>query len=261
MIKVVLFIVLVSFISSCGILSKPSNIEEETLPALLHENFERQVRGVDFYASNTDNNWQLEIDFDKYVKFSSTDLKKEFTINVIELGKGLIGSEATHEVISNDGKLSISIKYQEKPFEQNDNKPFRVEIVFSDNKKKQVKKYTGKGEFYGAIRLHDNWILKEINGNKIDTANLYKQPFIGIFLDKGKASGFLGCNNFSTDVIFGRNEIWFHYILSSKIACIESNVEDEFSKAIYNKKFTYRFDNLNLILENNTDVLKFEKGD
>ena len=58
-----------------------------------------------------------------------------------------------------------------------------------------------------------------------------------------------------------RNQILFNHVMSTKMACADTDVEQRFSKIIANKTLNYRMEGLNLILENDTEKLLFTKGD
>ncbi|MGQ1786194.1 META domain-containing protein [Saccharicrinis sp. GN24d3] len=263
MIRNILITFTVFFACACATLKDKTHKEQGAILSMQESNvnYEMQKKGVDFLASGNDSVWLLEIDFDKKVRFTSYQLEKDFEVNILALGKGLRGSEATHEVISKDGKLTVSIKNKEKKFILPGEKPFDVVVAYEDHKTKSLQVFNGEGEFYGAIGLHDRWNLEKINGEKLDASGLRNHPFMEIYLDKGKAMGFLGCNNFSSNIYFGREEICFTTVLSTKRACLNDVVEPKFTKAISGKALKYNFNDLYLILENETDTLVFKKGD
>ena len=261
MVKNILWIVTVFFVCACSTVKDKSN--QEPVVSLLEKgeenDFEMQKRGIDFSASGSGSDWVLEIDFDKKVKFSSPDLEKDFEVNVLRLGEGLKGSEATHELVNSEGKLSVRIQNKDTQLVQRDEKPFDVLVTYNDQNNQNNQSFHGEGAFYGDIRLHDSWLLEKINGVKLDTAKVERQPYMDIYLDQGKAMGFMGCNSFSSDIHFGRNEIYFHLVLSTKMACMHDAIEPLFSKAISGKVLTYKVDDLQLVLENETDTLLFKK--
>ncbi|GAF03887.1 META domain-containing protein [Saccharicrinis fermentans] len=261
MIKSFSIIVIVLGVCACATVKDKTNQEQEQMSSIQESesHFEMQKRGIDFSASGIDSDWLLEIDFDKKVRFTSPKLNHDFEVNVLVLGEGLKGSEATHEVISSDGELTIGIQYKKQQLIHQAKKPFDVIVKYVDRKTDKEQSFSGEGVFYGDIRLHDSWLLDRINGIKIDTAHLDQYPHMDIYLDKGKAMGFMGCNSFSSDIYFGRNEVCFSPVLSTKMACMNDAIEPVFSKAISNKVLKYRFDDLYLILENATDTLVFVK--
>ncbi len=222
---------------------------------------EMRKKGINFCASNKEEDWLLEIDFDKKVKFTSGRINKKFEVTVLTLGDGLIGSEATHEVISADGKLTVNIKVKQNFWQRSAEKPYEVSITYKGSDSEIIERFKGEGCYFGAICFHDIWMLETINGEKVVTSNSGKHPYIEIHLDKDKIMGFLGCNSFSTNIYFGRNQISFSPILSTKIACLNDHIEPIFSKALNTNTFNYRLKNLNLTLENSTDTLVFKKVD
>ncbi len=262
MIKNVLAACIILILSACASVKETSTQQPLQVLATdsLTNTFEMQRKGIDFYATGYDD-WVLEIGFDKIVKFSSPKIDKNFEVNIKTLGKGLKGSEATYQVANGDGEITIIIKTKEKPFTDKDALPFDVSLSFADLNSKKEQRFTGEGEFYGAIRLHDIWVLEQINGERIEVAQDTQRPYMEIHLDKNQVMGNLGCNTFTSDVYFGREQINFSFVMSTKIACPNLKVEQQFTKIMSTKTFNYRFEELQLILENQTDTLTFRKTD
>jgi len=255
--KYIIALIIGMFLLACG---SVKNIGDEKNLSLLDDseiNCEMQKKGVNFYGTGNED-WELEIDFDKKVKFKSSKFDINFNVTVLTLGEGLKGSEAIHEVNGMDAKLTIDIKVNENYLKEDKSHPYIVKITYEKNHVKH--QFNGGGQFYGAIRLHDIWVLEEINGEKVDASKSRKHPMMEIHLDKDRVMGFLGCNNFSGNIYFGRNQICFLPIASTKMACLNDRVEPEFAKALRSKTFNYRFEDLHLILENESDTLIFKKG-
>lgn len=249
----------------CACASVKETSTQQALQAIVTDNlthkFEMQKKGIDFYASGYNDEWVLEIGFDKIVKFSSPKNDKKFEVNIQTLGEGLKGSDATYQVANGDGELTIIIKTKDKPFADKDALPFDVSLSFKELNSGKEQAFAGEGEFYGAIRLHDIWVLEQINGEKIDFAPDMQRPYMEIHLDKSQVMGNLGCNTFTSDVYFGREQINFSQLMSTKVACPILNLEQRFAKIMSTKTFNYRFEELQLILENKTDSLIFRKTD
>ena len=254
--NILLFAIAFVFFACASVKNAEESSEALPDPSTMH--FEMQKKGVDFFAEDLDAEWALEIDYDSKVKFKAKALKTDFEVNVLTLGSGLKGSEATHEVKNSDGVLTVTIKCHKEPFKDGEACPYEVDIRFNDLKSNKEFTYKGVGMFYGDIRLHDKWVLVEINSEKMEASKL---PSMEIHLDKNKAMGFLGCNNYSADVYFGKEQITFSSILSTKKGCADDNIEPRFSKALRGNTFGYRFDDSCLMLENEMDTLRFKKGE
>ncbi len=263
MMRNLLFAAIILLFGACASVKETSI--QQPLQVLVSDSlintFEMQRKGIDFYATGYDDQWVLEIGFDKIVKFSSPKIDKKFEVNIKTLGEGLKGSDATYQVANGDGELTIIIKTKEKPKADKDALPFDVSLSFNDLHSKKEHTFTGEGEFYGAIALHDIWVLEQINGEKNEIAQGMQRPNMEIHLDKSQVMGNLGCNTFTSDVYFGREQISFSYLMSTKIACPNLQLEQRFVKVMSNTTFNYRFEALQLILENETDTLTFRKTD
>lgn len=224
---------------------------------------EMQMKEVDFCAIGNNPHWILEIDFNKQIKFLMVENKEEIIIPILKLGEETELPIVNYEVKGARGaELQISIKKNERTFDlSKQGKPYRVELSVKNKEDSAFIAYVGQGEYYGNLRLHDIWLLDTLNHKSINDYEFRKQPFINIQLDKGKLTGSLGCNSFASSIFFGRQKIFVHHIASTKMACLNDNVEKYFSKSIANKMFNYRFLDSRLILENTSDTLVFIKGD
>ncbi|SMO72878.1 META domain-containing protein [Saccharicrinis carchari] len=234
---------------------------ETNVPSASGNTFERQMKGIEFYASGNNGGWTLEIDFDRVVRFFRANEDSVFEVNIVTLGEGLKGPDATHQVANSEGELNIEIKTKENPFAQEDAFPYHVSLKYIDFKTNTTYEFVGGGEFYGAIALHDIWMLEKMDRDKLKIAQDEQQPYMEIHLDKQKVMGHLGCNAFTADVYFGRKQISFSSVMSTKIGCPVLKLEQQFAKAIGNHTFNYRFENLHLMLENEKDTLIFRKTD
>jgi heat shock protein HslJ/uncharacterized membrane protein len=248
---------------SCHMLKQPVLKEMEHVNASNNDVYnEMQMRGVDFFAVGQEPLWTLEIDFDKSVSLTIPELNEEAFIPILQMGQSEETPEVNYTVKGDGVELKIRIQKNDSQVRMaQETKPYRVYVDVKTKKDKEFVTYSGMGEYYGDLLLHDSWKLKSINDEMISEYSLRKEPFIDIQLDQQKVSGFLGCNNFTAGIYFGRNKIFFQAILSTKMACVNDHVEKEFFNIVSGKMFNYRLEGLQLILENKTDTLIFNKMD
>lgn len=92
--------------------------------------------------------------------------------------------------------------------------------------------------------VNTTWLLESLNGKEIRYPADYKQNFI-IFKgesDGFKFSGFAGCNNFSGNYDVGdHGEIGIDNIISTKMSCSFSELENEFIKTL-SETTSYKID-------------------
>ena len=239
---------------------KESSLKTENLANT--KGFEMQMKGIDFSACGKDSDWSLEIDFDQKVKFISEELKQDI---VIPIKSNIIpsdGEQSYYEFKRGGKAIKISIKKNENPFLSGEiNKPYVVKVDVKTESKSEFVSYSGMGEYYGSLVMHDIWGLESINGKNVSAYQCNKRPYIEIHLDNNRISGFLGCNTFGSKVYFGLNTITLNHLMSTKMACLNSNIEDDFTEALSNQTFQYKVENGILTLVNKSEVLIFKKMD
>ncbi len=257
--KYILFTGVTFLLLSCGTTQNYTDKVEEINSLVSVDSFkETQKKGVDFYALGTDPFWSLEIDFDKNVRFRCSEKEDPIVIPIMKLGQEDELPIVTYEVKGDGADLIIHIQKNEQTFNLSEGKrPYKVDVEYRKKGESEYSKHMGGGEYYGDIRLHDQWKLDEINGKNISEFTFKNHPFIQIHLNDYRVSGHLGCNNFSGAVYFGREQIFFQHLLSTKMACLDADIESLFAKTISNKMFYYKIEGGKLTLENDSDKLIF----
>jgi len=78
------------------------------------------------------------------------------------------------------------------------------------------------------------WILKQLNGKEVKLSKGQKElPYLILKKEKSQITGYGGCNTLGgTYVESAGNRISFEKMVSTKMACINDNVEYEFLKAL-----------------------------
>jgi len=106
--------------------------------------------------------------------------------------------------------------------------------------------------------LFKEWSLVELEGKAVDAATTANVPTIMFTQDGHRVSGHAGCNRMMGGFTFtGSNEIKLGPMASTKMACPDMKMEDDYLKAL-DKVTSYSFENGNLLLNNDkTPVAKF----
>ncbi len=237
-----------------------SNLNVEKLKSI--QDYEMRMKGIDFFASGKEPFWSLEIDYDQMVCFKSDDLDKDIIIPIRRLGQEIEMPEVNYEIKGDNVDLKIDIKPNENPFIYDEkNRPYMVQMEVKKSKDAEWVTYQGQGEYYGDLILHDIWDLEKINSKSVSEYKIEKNPYLEIHLDKNRISGFLGCNKFGGQCYFGRGKIVVGHLISTKMACLNTNIEADFAKALSNNSFLYRVDNGILTLWNDHNKLILKKRD
>ncbi len=232
----------------------------ETEKLLNAKAYEMRMKGVDFYSCGNEPSWSLEIDFDKMVRFTSEEFNKDIVVSMDRLMESSEAGDINYEINDDRVSLKIHIKPNVNPFIYDENnKPYLVELKVKKNKDANWHTYQGQGEYFGDLVLHDIWSLIEINGKSVSDYHINEEPFMEIHLDTNRISGFLGCNNFGGQCYFANGKMVVGYLRSTKKACLDIDIEDDFARAIGNDTFFYTVDNGILTLWNHQSKLIFKK--
>ncbi len=239
---------------------KDSSLKTENLANT--KGLEMQIKGVDFSGGGKDSDWSLEIDFDQMVKFISAELEQDIVIPIKVNNTLEDGEQSYYEFKKGKKAIRIRIRKNENPFlSDEDHKPYVVNVEVKPESKSEFVSYSGLGKYYGSLVLHDIWGLESINGKNVSAYQCKKRPYIEIHLDKNRINGFLGCNTFGSKVYFGLNTITINHLMSTKMACLNSNIENDFAEALSNQAFQYKVENGILTLWNKSEALIFKKMD
>lgn len=111
--------------------------------------------------------------------------------------------------------------------------PYSVNVEFKKNTSSEFETITGCGQYITDYRLHDIWVLEELNGKKISKEDFSKEfPMMEIYASTNKFSGFSGCNRMNGSLFFEKDKLRFIDIASTKMMCENLNTETDFIKTL-----------------------------
>ncbi|WP_264554135.1 META domain-containing protein [Flavobacterium sp. N2038] len=140
--------------------------------------------------------------------------------------------------------------------------PYSVKVEIRNNSELETKKLNGCGKFIADYRLHDIWVLEELNGYKVFLTDYQKElPRIEINSAENRFMGFAGCNSITGQIFYEKEVLRFTKVVSTLMACAPGNKEAEFLKALQSTT-TYTIENNRLTLLNPSGkLLVFKKVD
>ncbi|WP_281633262.1 META domain-containing protein [Flavobacterium luteolum] len=140
--------------------------------------------------------------------------------------------------------------------------PYSVKVEIRNNSELETKKLSGCGKYLTDYRLHDIWVLEELNGYKVFATDFQKEfPRIEINSSENRFSGYGGCNGISGQIFYEKDVLRFTKVISTLMACAQGNKEGEFLKALQSTT-TYSIENNRLTLSNPSGkLLVFKKVD
>lgn len=140
--------------------------------------------------------------------------------------------------------------------------PYSAKVEIKNNSELETQKLSGCGKYFTDYRLHDIWVLEELNGYKVFATDFQKEmPRIEINSTENRFSGFGGCNAISGQIFYEKDLLRFTKVISTLMACPQGNKESEFLKALQSTT-AYTVENNQLILSNPSGKLVvFKKVD
>ncbi|QSW88197.1 META domain-containing protein [Flavobacterium endoglycinae] len=140
--------------------------------------------------------------------------------------------------------------------------PYSVKVEIKNNSELEAKKLSGCGKYLTDYRLHDIWVLEELNGYKVFATDFQKEfPRMEINSTENQFMGYGGCNSITGQIFFEKDLLRFTKVVSNLMACPQGNKESEFLKALQSTT-TYSIENNQLTLSNPSGkLIVFKKVD
>ncbi|RZJ47823.1 MAG: META domain-containing protein [Chryseobacterium sp.] len=257
--KIFSLLLLLSLIVSCKSTAGKSS---DTKPS---NSVSEQEDDFNYYFKATGNEpfWGIKIGKEKTVFTSLIPGMESLTFDTVTAIPAMDANVKMYN-LSNE-KTSATITIQQLDCQDSMSgavSPYSAKIEIKNKSDLQPKKLTGCGKYLTDYRLHDIWVLEELNGYKVFITDFQKEfPRIEINSAENKFSGFGGCNPITGQIFFEKDLLRFTKVVSTLMACPQGNKESEFVKALQNVT-AYEIGNNQLILSNpSKKLLVFKKVD
>lgn len=203
-----------------------------------------------FKAIGTEPFWSLEISEDM-IRFQGIEESDFFTSTHVEPIRAMDANIKLYRVNTESGEMEVTISMQSCSDGMSDNKhDNKVDINLRRKNQKENIHYLGCGNYVADYRLFDIWLLEELEGKKVTLENFSKEiPIIEINSSEKKFFGHGGCNRISGTIFQERELLRFTNIISTRMACGETNMENVFLKALQSST-GYKIKNNRLYLTN-----------
>lgn len=253
---------IVLLVIGCKSIVTAPNETVKSEPSFAHkQQMENLEKGIYFRGNGNEPDWSLKIS-EKTIEFTS--LKPGFetlTGNHVEPIRAMDANVKMYRVATGDVTMIIQIMQQECVNTMSGDKSVysvRIEILKNNNSTF----LSGCGNYVTDPRLHDIWVLEQLNGKKVTLTDFTKElPNLEINSSTNQFMGFAGCNRMNGTIFFERGLLRFTNTITTRMFCGENNKENEFLKALQNAT-TYNVKNLRLTLTSPSgEVLVFKKVD
>jgi hypothetical protein len=132
------------------------NIEQSSLQSKYKD-------GIDFFASGMDDEWELNLDFEKDFTFKRSDGFK-FSTPAVEGIKAQDTNTIRYRAVVESGEMIIQLDKQECVNNINGKKfPSKVTVEIKRGTDKDYNRVEGCGRFVFDERIHDIWVLQQLN--------------------------------------------------------------------------------------------------
>lgn len=252
--KVLLLCVLAAVTLSCkSVAVKNSNMKETTSKTTSDE----EDLTVYFKATGNEPFWGLKIGKDETVFTSLIEGMESISFKSVEPIRAMDANVKMYKL--NNGKTSATVTIQQFDCQDSmsgEKSPYTVKVEING------KTLNGCGKYITDYRLHDIWVLEELNGKKVSLTDFQRElPRIEIHAAENRFMGFGGCNSISGSIFYEKDLLRFSNMISTLMACAPGNKEDEFTKALQSTT-TYTVGNNRLTLSNPSGkLLVFKKVD
>ncbi|MDQ8013562.1 MAG: META domain-containing protein [Flavobacterium nitrogenifigens] len=218
-----------------------------------------------YYFKGTGNEpfWGIKIGNEEIVFTSLIPGKEKIIFPAVDAIRAMDANVKMYKVSNESASATITIQQLDCQDSMSGAiSPYSVKVEIRNNSELETKKLNGCGKYITDYRLHDIWVLEELNGYKVFAADFQKEfPRIEINATENRFSGFGGCNSITGQIFFEKDLLRFTKVISTLMACAPGNKEGDFLKALQSTT-TYSIGNNQLILSNPSGKLAvFKKVD
>lgn len=220
---------------------------------------------LNFYFKATGNEpfWGIKIGNEQIIFTSLIPGKESITFPAVDAVRAMDANVKMYKVSNETASATITIQQLDCQDSMSGAiSPYSVKVEIKNNSELEAKKLSGCGKYITDYRLHDIWVLEELNGYKVFATDFQKEfPRIEINSSENRFSGFGGCNAISGQIFYEKDILRFSKVISTLMACPTGNKEGEFTKALQSTT-TYSIENNRLTMSNpSAKLLVFKKVD
>jgi heat shock protein HslJ/uncharacterized membrane protein len=216
-----------------------------------------------FKATGNEPFWGIKIGNEQIVFTSLIPGKENITFPAVDAIRAMDANVRMYRVSNETTSATITIQQLDCQDSMSGAiSPYSVKVEIKNNSELEAKKLNGCGKYLTDYRLHDIWVLEELNGYKVFVTDFQKEfPRIEINAAENRFMGYSGCNSITGTIFYEKDLLRFTKVVSTLMACPSGNKEGDFLKALQSAT-RYSIGNNRLILSNPyADLLIFRKVD
>lgn len=216
-----------------------------------------------FKATGNEPFWGIKMGTDEIIFTSLIPGKEKLVFPPVEAIKAMDANVKMYKVSNETSTATITIQQLDCQDSMSGViSPYKVKVEIKNNSELETKKVSGCGKYNTDYRLHDIWVLEELNGFKVFVTDFQRElPRIEINSTENKFMGYGGCNAISGTIFYEKDLLRFSKVISTLMACAPGNKEGEFTKALQSTT-SYSIGDNRLTLSNPSGkILIFKKVD
>ena len=205
---------------------------------------------VDFRATGNEPSWALTIDFDRQMYFRNIGITPfELWAPVPPVRRMSDVDGVNYAVRTSEGTLSVTI-LNESCQDDMSGEMFehRVRVQAKTDEMDDMVAFAGCGNYQGPYRLNNLWELTHLDGKHVEILAGRKRPNIEIRTEQNELFGYGGCNGIRASFTLREGAILIGPIASTKVACPQMRLENEFTQTLTAGPLNYTFDAQQLVL-------------
>ncbi len=247
-------IILFFNLSAC---SPGSNLPQSNAPDEPLIKVPPQMTNTDFKATGNEPSWSLVIDFDNQMHFKSLNHPKELITPVPTPDIAQDAPVERYQAVTEKGELMVSIMSDTCMDNMSGEQfPFSVTVAAKLSNESDYTEFKGCGRYLLDNRLHNIWVLEEMDGQKTEAADFSAGlPTLEFYTGEGRVSGHDGCNRLFGKIINQNGDLKFTAMGSTRMACPNMQKSDQFLKLISDQSFGYEFGPRQLVLKQGEKVV------
>lgn len=273
------FLFISAFIIGCNQVEKKNNMEPENSeisnetgtsvsqsdPPSISFKMKLWQKGIDFYARGNEPSWAVDIDMEKGIKFSNIDgfIIKTTSFEIHHAADALVtrisGSGDSAEIFVTISEEDCSDTMADEKLKNS------VSVEIKREGDTEFDAYTGCGQYVPDYRLHDIWVLIDVNGKAVDVERFDEKgsPTFEFYVEDGRLSGHAGCNNFNGSFYrAGEDIIHFEPFAMTRMMCPDMDLENLVAQSVAGRRMKYEINDLTLLLKGYDGAeLKFKRID
>ncbi|MEO7977524.1 META domain-containing protein [Flavobacterium sp.] len=216
-----------------------------------------------FTATGNEPFWGLKMEKENVVFTSLIPGKEKLIFSPVDAVKAMDANVKMYKASNETSTAAITIQQADCQNSMSGTiSPYKVSIEIKNNSELETTKIVGCGKYNTDYRLHDIWVLEELNGFKVFVTDFQRElPRIEINSSENRFSGYGGCNAVSGQIFYEKDLLRFKKVVSTLMACSQGNKERDFLKALQNTTI-YNIENNQLTLSNPSGkLIVFKKVD